>query len=89
MRFETINPVNNELVKRFAAHSWRQVQGMLKKSETGFDINRTSTLAIRSKRMKALAELLENKKLFCAQLITLEMGKPIKEAIAEIEKCAR
>lgn len=87
MRFETINPVNNELVKRFPMHNWRQIQAILKKSETGFDINRTSTLAIRSKRMKALADLLENKKLYCAQLITMEMGKPIKEAIAEIEKC--
>ncbi|OWY21802.1 NAD-dependent succinate-semialdehyde dehydrogenase [Sphingobacteriales bacterium UPWRP_1] len=89
MRFETINPVNNELVKRFPSHTWRQVQAILKKSETGFDINRTSTLAIRSKRMKALADLLENKKLYCAQMITLEMGKPIKEAIAEIEKCVK
>ncbi len=89
MRFETINPVNNQLVKRYPVHSWRQAQAIIKKTESGFDINRTGTIAIRSKRMNALADLLENKKLFCAQIITLEMGKPIKESIAEIEKCVK
>ncbi|QQS28107.1 MAG: NAD-dependent succinate-semialdehyde dehydrogenase [Sphingobacteriales bacterium] len=89
MRFETINPFNNLLVKRYPAHSGRQVQNILKKTESGFDINRTAAIAIRSKRMNALADLLENKKLYCAQLITLEMGKPIKESISEIEKCVK
>jgi succinate-semialdehyde dehydrogenase/glutarate-semialdehyde dehydrogenase len=88
MRFATINPINNQLVKRFKQHRWWQVEAMLKKAEFGFGINRTSSFKLRSKRLYAVAELLLNKKHHYAQLISLEMGKPIVQSVAEIEKCA-
>ena len=87
MRFVTINPTNNQLVKRFPQHTWRQTDQILRKSEYGLAINRTSALTVRTKRMHTIADLLETNKNQYAAIITLEMGKPIREAIAEIEKC--
>ena len=87
MKFATINPVNNQLTKRFAQHTWRQAEQILRKSEYGLAINKTSALTVRSKRMQTIADLLEANKNQYAALITLEMGKPMREAVAEIEKC--
>ncbi len=87
MHFATINPANNQLIKRFPQHTWRQVEQILHKSEYGLAINRTSAMLVRTKRMHTVADILEVNKHHYAALITLEMGKPMREAIAEIEKC--
>ncbi len=54
-----------------------------------FHVNRTRSFADRGQRMKRTAELLEERKNDYGRLMTLEMGKPIKAAIAEVEKCAK
>lgn len=87
MLFETINPATNLLVHEFKQHNWRQIQYLLKKADEGFNINRTSSFAIRTNRFKSLVNILSTKKQELAQLITNEMGKPIQQSIAEIEKC--
>lgn len=88
MKIASINPTTNQVVARVAQHSWRQIDQLLRHAESGFAINRTSALSVRSKRLYALADLLDARKADYAQLITLEMGKPISESLAEIEKCA-
>lgn len=50
---------------------------------------RRQPLAERLKATTKLAKLLREKQHAHAKWITLEMGKPIKEALAEIEKCAQ
>ena len=87
MTYATINPFDNKLVKRFSQHSKKDVQSILKKAKHGYTINRTSTFKLRAKRLNRLAELLELKKRPLAMLMTLEMGKAITEAEAEISKC--
>lgn len=87
MKIATINPVTNQIEARFAQHRWRQIDQLLRQAEAGFAVNRSSSLSVRSKRLYAAADLLETRKQEYAQLITLEMGKPITESIAEIEKC--
>ena len=88
MKFLSINPANNQLLKRFQTLSKNQLTEVMKKAEFGFAINRTSSLKNRAKRMNTLAELLLENQLPLAKLITLEVGKPIKESKAEIKKCA-
>jgi len=74
-------------MKKFSTFSNKKVEERLKKSVFAFDINRTSSLTVRGKRLLVLSELLEERKEDLAKIITLEMGKPIKEALAEIAKC--
>ncbi|MEZ4884718.1 MAG: NAD-dependent succinate-semialdehyde dehydrogenase [Chitinophagales bacterium] len=88
MKFLSINPTTNQLLKRFNTLSNSQLTDVLKKAEFGFAINRTSSLKTRSKRMNTLAGLLMENQIPLAKLITMEMGKPIEEAKAEIKKCA-
>jgi len=89
MRFATVNPTTNTLVQQFKLLRWAAIEPLLKKAEYGFAINRTSTFKLRSRRLSAAATVLRNKKHHFARLITLEMGKPIVESLAEIEKCAK
>ncbi len=86
-RFTTTNPYKNQLLKRFKMQSNANIEEVLKRASFGFDINRTSAFNIRSRRLKAAALALEESKERFARLITLEMGKPIKESRAEIDKC--
>lgn len=87
MKYLSTNPTTGQIMKKFSTFSNKQIEEALKKSAFAFDINRTSALNVRSKRLMALSELLEERKEELAKMITLEMGKPIKEAIAEVSKC--
>ena len=49
---------------------------------------RNKSFSYRAKKMRHLAELLKQKKELLGLLMTKEMGKPIKQSIAEAEKCA-
>lgn len=57
-------------------------------SDQAFDSWRTTTFAERQTLLNQLAEALEQGKNDLAKMATLEMGKPITQARAEVEKCA-
>lgn len=88
MKFTSINPTSNQLLKRFSTLSKNQLQEVMKKAEFGFAINRTSSLKSRAKRLQTMAGLLMENQIPLAKLMALEMGKPITQARAEIKKCA-
>ncbi|MES2731604.1 MAG: NAD-dependent succinate-semialdehyde dehydrogenase [Bacteroidota bacterium] len=88
MPFQTLNPYTSQLIQTFPNHSEKQVNELLQKAANAFKEWKRTTFEQRSLRMLACATILLNKKQAFAQLITLEMGKPFKEAVAEIEKCA-
>lgn len=82
MKYATINPVNNELVKEFPFDSFPDMQV----SVNAFNAWRKLSIAERGNYLKRVAELIEwNKKKYAA-LITLEMGKPLAEAEYELNK---
>jgi len=53
-----------------------------------FEVWKKTPAASHGRYLKAIAGLLLAEKKELASLITLEMGKPVREAVAEIEKCA-
>jgi succinate-semialdehyde dehydrogenase / glutarate-semialdehyde dehydrogenase len=88
MAIATINPATGELVKTFEALTAVQIEQKLQLAASAFRIHRKTSFAERASKMMRAAEILENEKDECAHLMTLEMGKPLKAAVAEALKCA-
>src|SRR5437879_4292136 len=84
----SVNPFNNELLREYEEHTESQLNDILQKSEKTFQQWRKTSFKERSILMKRCGENLLNNKNKLAELISKEMGKPISQAIAEVEKCA-
>lgn len=90
MGIASVNPATGQLVKSFEALTDEQVQIKIALAEQTFQSYRRTSFAQRSHWLNSAAALLrdEQQSQALAQLMTLEMGKPITQAIAEIQKCA-
>ncbi len=86
--FQSINPATGELVATFEGHTPEQVDAALDAAAAAFRSWRRTTFEERARLLRAAAGYLRAEKERFARLITLEMGKPIRQARAEIEKCA-
>jgi succinate-semialdehyde dehydrogenase / glutarate-semialdehyde dehydrogenase len=84
---KSINPFSQEIIGNYEVHDKFQVNEIIEKVNQAFQKWRKLQLIERRQFNLKLAGKLEEKKEFYAQLITNEMGKPIKESIAEVEKC--
>jgi len=82
------NPYNGEEIAQIKEYTKADIDKALDLADNTFKSWKNTTFKHRSDlMMKAAAELKKNKAEY-AKMITLEMGKPISQAIAEIEKCA-
>jgi succinate-semialdehyde dehydrogenase / glutarate-semialdehyde dehydrogenase len=88
MAIATINPATGETLKTFPALSAAQIEEKLQLAADTFRTYRHTPFADRSRKMQRAAEILETEKLAFAKVMTTEMGKPIKAAVSEAEKCA-
>ena len=88
MEFNSINPYNGLTVGQYTAHTEAETDSILQKSKGAFTKWRAVPLKERTKLLMAAAQILRNNVEEYAQTITLEMGKPIKESRAEVNKCA-
>ena len=84
----SINPYNSQELNSYKNHTKAEVSKLIDKAHNRFYSWRETSFSERKKLMMAAAlELKENKAEY-AEMMTLEMGKPISQAIAEVEKCA-
>ncbi|HVR88408.1 MAG TPA: NAD-dependent succinate-semialdehyde dehydrogenase [Candidatus Limnocylindria bacterium] len=83
-----IDPATEEELGRFDVFTADQVEGALAAADAAFQVWRPYSVADRSGPLAALARQLRANADSYARLITIEMGKPITEARAELEKCA-
>ncbi|OLP18606.1 NADP-dependent succinic semialdehyde dehydrogenase [Leptolyngbya sp. 'hensonii'] len=88
MSIATINPATGVTVKVFQALTGAEIESKLELAQYIFESYRHTSLSQRSAWMHRAAKILEEKREPLGQLITLEMGKPLTAAIAEVEKCA-
>src|SRR2546428_12785677 len=88
MVMQSVNPATEEVLKTFDDFSPQQVDDALQQAHDAFGRWRTTSIGERAGCLGALARVLRAQKDGWARLITAEMGKPIVEAEAEIEKCA-
>ncbi|PYV12745.1 MAG: NADP-dependent succinic semialdehyde dehydrogenase, partial [Acidobacteria bacterium] len=87
-KIQSINPATEELLAEFEPHTEAEVERALGEARRAFRSWRSSSFAERSTLMRAAAVDLRREKARLAGIVTAEMGKPIVEAEAEVEKCA-
>jgi succinate-semialdehyde dehydrogenase/glutarate-semialdehyde dehydrogenase len=87
-RITSQSPATDEILRTFEAHTPEQVDEALAQAQDAFVAWRARSIAERAVPMHRLAAILRERADQYARLMTLEMGKPITEAKAEIEKCA-
>lgn len=84
----SISPYNQKEIESFKTHTQKEVDAILTKAEERFNDWKTTNFSDRKKLMLAASKELEKNKTEYAAKMTLEIGKPISQSIAEIEKCA-
>jgi len=88
MPIATINPATGEVIKTFQPQSDTEIEQKLQLAVSTFQAERKTPYAVRAKRMLKAADILERDKDKFGHLMTLEMGKTLKSAVAEAVKCA-
>lgn len=87
-KFKSINPYTNKLVEEFDTHTTAEVEKYIDAADKAYQSWRKTTFEHRAGLLRKAAGVLRKGKDKYAKAMVLEMGKPIKEANAEIEKCA-
>jgi len=87
MPIATINPSTGETLQTFQPLSSAEIEQKLQLAVTTFHAERKTPFAERARRMLKAADILERDKDNFAHLMTLEMGKTYKSAVAEAVKC--
>lgn len=84
----SINPANGTVNGEFEFHSPDEVDLILKRSSESFQYWSSLKGVERAVYIENVAKVLRSDKQELAETITMEMGKPIRQALAEVEKCA-
>ena len=84
----SINPTTGELLREYEQHSDQAMESKLALASETFREYRHVSFAERAHMMTRVAEILEKGKENFGRMMTLEMGKTLRSAIQEAEKCA-
>jgi len=88
MTLLSINPANASKIAETATWSDKQALAELNKSHTVQSHWAAEDVLVRARLLRALSEQLRSQKAALGRLICDEMGKLLREAEAEVEKCA-
>jgi acyl-CoA reductase-like NAD-dependent aldehyde dehydrogenase len=85
---ETINPSTGRVIATYNSMSSEEISQKTKNARIAFENWRKIDISERCTYMRRLGRVMKKNKEDYAKLITEEMGKPIRQSLAEIEKCA-
>ncbi|OLS28320.1 MAG: Succinate semialdehyde dehydrogenase [NAD(P)+] Sad [Candidatus Heimdallarchaeota archaeon LC_2] len=88
MKFVTINPTTEQTIAEYEIMSYGTIGEILEAAHVGFTSWKSTSMDERKLLFRSLADVLRLRSDEFAKLMVTEMGKPIKQAIAEVEKCA-
>ncbi len=88
IRIQSVNPATGELIEAFEPTSPERVNAALDTARAAFVRWHDTESAERAHLLRRVAGILRERRAELARTATLEMGKPIAEALAEVEKCA-
>ncbi|MFH5210276.1 NAD-dependent succinate-semialdehyde dehydrogenase [Antrihabitans spumae] len=83
--YQTVNPATGEKGREFPNLNEAEVADVLTRSQSGYEAWRHTTLEERAEMLATTAALYEKRADELARIISTEMGKPITEALAEVE----
>ncbi len=87
MKYISTNPSTGKVLKEYKIISSKILNEKLSNANRAFQENKELTIEDRCNRIIRLSDSLDQQKEELATFISVEMGKPIKESIAEVEKC--
>ena len=87
-KIETINPSTGKVIAAYDNESPEQVNRKVKFAREAFSKWKKLDLAERAEYMRRLGRVMRKNREEYARLVTEEMGKPVRQSLAEIEKCA-
>jgi len=85
---KTVNPFTNEIVKQFDVMEDKELDSKIALADSTFKTWKKTAFSVRAKLLHKVADIMRNKKEELGKLATLEMGKLLKESIAEVELSA-
>jgi succinate-semialdehyde dehydrogenase/glutarate-semialdehyde dehydrogenase len=88
MATASINPATGKTLQKFEDTTDAELEIKLSRAVTAFNVQRKTSFSERAEKMRMAAEILDRDKRAYGQMMTEEMGKTLKSAIAEAEKCA-
>lgn len=86
--FQTQNPATGEKLATYTHLSASEVEKRVENAFQSFHLAKSQTVREKSQQLKALGQGLRSHSAELSRLMTLEMGKALKDSLAEIEKCA-
>ena len=88
MKFKSVNPYTEEVNWTYDSFSFEECEAYIKKSRAAFPMWSSLPVDERTAYLARVAEVLRRNTDIYAGIITKEMGKPIKQSRAEVQKCA-
>lgn len=88
MTITTINPATGQVIAHYETQTDREIDALLAASTEAFRHWSRTTFAERAACLTSIAECLRERSGELARLIATEMGKPLRQGEAEVEKCA-
>ncbi|WP_316799469.1 NAD-dependent succinate-semialdehyde dehydrogenase [Pedobacter frigidisoli] len=88
MSLTSINPLNGEIIRTYQEDSQEILISKIELVHRTWARYRDTSLAERANLLLNLSRLLDERKVELAALMASEMGKPLKDGLAEISKCA-
>ena len=85
---QSINPANGEVLRTYPEHEEGEVDARLARAKTASLSWADTSFEERQALLRAVADRLDAQRETLATAIVEEMGKPIAQAQAEVEKCA-
>lgn len=89
MLIETVNPFNGKVIKTYERTTISETKVIISKLHESYLSWKNVSFNERSLFLQKISDILREEKEECAQLMAIEMGKPISQGRAEIDKCAR
>jgi len=85
---QSINPANLQVIKTYHSFQHAKVNEIINLTQNAYGDWQETSFSQRSKLMMNASGVLRKNKEDYSKLMTLEMGKPIAQSRAEVEKCA-